>query len=222
MARNQSQGGSRGKRSPTDKPAGRQRSTTEKKLAAGPDTAPVGSDPDAAKSFGGKNDFGARVDHTVERNYVSANTKASDPGHAQPYAGDGDGGRTAGAGGNATGVGASSGGDIDTDVVGIGGAGLAQSAPDPQRPPGPEDSDGSSREFASGPPARGEKGPKYGKIEGTTHQSEGDIESEASGRGASAVNAAPRGDPDRIDDSFVGEISEGEAAGDDNPNGSRD
>src|SRR5687768_2708278 len=111
MARNQSQGGSRGKRSPTDKPAGRQRSATEKKLAAGPDVAPVGSNPDAAKSFGGKNDFGARVDHTVERDYVSANTKASDPGHAQPHAGETAGDRTAGVGGNATGEGASSGGD---------------------------------------------------------------------------------------------------------------
>jgi len=179
----------------------------------GPDTGPVGSDPQAAKEFGGKNDFGARVDDTTERNYVAANTRASDPGRAQPHAGE-DTSRTAGAGGNATGEGASSAGDIDTDFVGLGGAGLSQSGPDRDAKPGPDDSDGTSREFASGPPAKGESDPTGGRIAGTTVQREGDIETDAAGRGASAVSRPASGG---IDDSFAGEISEGEASGDDNP-----
>ena len=71
-----------------------------------------------------------------------------------------------------------------------------------------------TREFASGPPATGKRGKKYNKIEGSTvDHSGGDIETTAEGRGASAVNSKPRGD---VDDSFTGEISEGEAAGQDN------
>jgi hypothetical protein len=171
----------------------------------------VGSDPQAAKSVGGAQDLGARQDDVIERQYTSANTKAADRGATQPHAGEFAGeGRMAGAGGVASGPGASSGGDLDTDFVGVaGGSGLAQAPP--RGVPGPDDSDGTVREFASGPPTQNEKGPKAGKVEGSTVDREGDIETLAEGRGASAVSRSPRG----VDDSFRGEVSEGEASGQD-------
>src|SRR3954471_20376600 len=102
MARKQAQGGSRGRKGPSEKPKGK-----------------VGSNPAAADGIGGKRDFGVPESDTIERSYTSANTRASDPGAAQPHAGE-DGGRVAGVGGNASGRGASSGGDIDTDIIGVG------------------------------------------------------------------------------------------------------
>ena len=118
MARNQAQGGSRGRKGPREKPKGK-----------------VGSNPAAAGKIGGKGDFGVHESDTVERSYTSANTRASDRGAAQPHAGE-DEGRVAGVGGNASGPGASSGGDIDTDIVGVGtgGSGISQSPP--SAPPG--------------------------------------------------------------------------------------
>jgi hypothetical protein len=204
MAREQSQGGK-----PHGAPLTQPTPTEENQ------TGKVGSDPNAAKAFGGERDFGAKADDVIERSYTSANTKASDPGAAQPHAGEGDGGsRTAGVGGTDAGVGSSSGGDLDTDFVGVaGGSGLASSAP--RGVPGPDDSDGTSREFASGPPTQNFKGAKAGKVEGSTVDPEGDIETTAEGRGASAVSRPARGDPDQLDDSFAGEISEGEASGQD-------
>jgi hypothetical protein len=195
-ARKQAQGGNRGQKGSSAKPKPARVSKRTKQESG---------------------DFGVRADKTTERNYVSANTKAADPGAAHPHAGENDE-RTSGVGSNATGVGSGSGGDLDTDVVGLDGRGLAQSGPidrgddDSVRP---DDSDGTSREFASGPPATGKRGKKYQKVEGSTiDHSGGDIETTAEGRGASAVNRKPRGD---MDDSFVGEISEGEASGQDNP-----
>jgi hypothetical protein len=222
MARDQAQGGSRGSKGESEKPHGaplteptpNQQAQADEPASAA-DAGKVGSDPGAAKSFGGGRDFGARADDVRERSYTSANTKASDPGAAQPHAGEGGGGaRTAGVGGSDAGVGSSSGGDIDTDFVGVaGGSGLAQAGP--RGVPGPDDSDGTSREFASGPPTQNFKGAKAGKVEGSTVDGEGDIETTAEGRGASAVSRPPRGDPDQVDDSFVGEVSEGEASGQD-------
>ncbi len=77
-----------------------------------------GSNPEDATKIGGKGDFGVPESDVVGRTYTSRNTKASDPGAAQPRSGE-DGTRTSGAGGVAGGVGSSSGGDIDTDVVGF-------------------------------------------------------------------------------------------------------
>jgi hypothetical protein len=197
MARQQSQGGNRGKKGSSTKPAGK-----------------VGSDSAAAKAVGGKGDFGASEKDTVERSYTSANTRASDRGAAQPHAGD-DENRVSGVGGNASGVGASSGGDIDTDIIGVGtGATLSQRpAGDP---PGPDDTDGSARAFASGAPTKNKKGKKAGKVEGDVmDHTGGDIESTAEGRGAAAASRPPRPDPDQLDDSFAGEVSGDEAAGQD-------
>jgi hypothetical protein len=204
MAQHQSQGGSRGAKGGADKPHGAPltRPTPDQNAQADDAAGKVGSDPGAAKSFAGERDFGARADDVRERSYTSANTKASDRGAAQPHAGEGSGGtRTAGAGGTDAGVGSSSGGDIDTDFVGVAGSsGLAQAAP--RGTEGADDSDGTSREFASGPPTQNFKGAKAGRVEGSTVDAEGDIESLAEGRGASAVSRPLRGDPDQVGTGF--------------------
>jgi hypothetical protein len=108
---------------------------------------------------GGKGDFGVPVGNEKSREvrYTSRNTKAADRGAAQPRSGEGGGARETGAGSHASGPGAGSGGDLDTDFTGVSGSGLAASG-NFRRPPGPDDSDGSSREFASGPPATGKRG----------------------------------------------------------------
>ena len=73
-----------------------------------------------------------------------------------------------------------------------------------------------ARDFASGPPTRNKKGPKAGRVEGdTVDHSGGDIETTAEGRGAAAVSRGPRPDPDEMDDSFAGEVSQDEASGQD-------
>ena len=198
MARNQAQGGSRGKKGPSRKPQGK-----------------VGSDSAAAKAAGGRGDFGVPESDTRGREYTSANTRASDRGAAQPHAGA-DQGRVAGAGGNASGPGSSSGGDLDTDIVGVGTGGSGVAASGPRGTSGPDDSDGSVREFASGPPTKNKKGKKYAKVEGDAlDHGGGDIETTAEGRGADAASRPSRGDPDDLDDSFRGEVSTGEASGQD-------
>lgn len=198
MAKQQSQGGNRGRKGPAKKPAGK-----------------VGSDSKAAQALGGQGDFGVHENDTRGREYTSANTRASDPGAAQPHAGEGEN-RVSGVGGNASGVGASSGGDLDTDFIGVGtgGSGIAQKPAN--EPPGPDDSTGTARDFGSGAPTKNTKGPKAGKVIGDAmDHSGGDIESTAEGRGAAAVSRPSRGDPDQLDDSFAGEVSQDEAAGQD-------
>jgi hypothetical protein len=198
MARKQEQGGSRGRKGPSRKPKGK-----------------VGSDSAAAQSVGGEGDFGVHEEDTRGRQYTSANTRASDPGAAQPHAGENEG-RVAGVGGTGTGAGESSGGDLDTDIIGVGtgGSGVAQKGGG--EPPGPDDATGTARDFASGPPTQNKKGPKAGRVEGdAVDHGGGDIETTAEGRGAGAVSQPPRPDPDQMDDSFVGEVSDDEAAGQD-------
>jgi hypothetical protein len=228
MARKQAQGGSRGQKGSSEKPKGKvgsesdaakamgqpARDESDKKASGGK----VGSEPSAAKQVGGRGDFGVAEGDTIGRAYTSANTRASDPGAATPHAGE-DESRTAGVGGNDSGVGASSGGDLDTDIIGVGTGGSGVAASGPRGTSGPDDSDGSAREFASGAPTQNKKGKNAGKVVGgdTIDHTGGDIETTADGRGADAASRAPRGDPDRLDDSFVGEVSGGEAAGQDNP-----
>src|SRR3954454_24005018 len=92
----------------------------------------VGSDPKAARQIGGKRDFGVPEAGSVrDRQYVSEEIKANDPGRAPEHSGN-TGNRVTGAGGNASGVGSSSGGDVDTDLIGVGtgGTGIAQDGPD--------------------------------------------------------------------------------------------
>jgi hypothetical protein len=200
MARQQSQGGNRGRKGPPRKAQGKE--------------GKVGSDPNAAKSFGGEADFGARESDTVERNYTSANTRASDPGAAHPHAGENED-RTSGVGGNNSGPGSGSGGDLSPDIVGVGTGGSGIASSPAGAPPGPDDATGTARDFASGPPTKNKKGPHAGKVIGSTVDREGDEDTLRPGRGANAVSRPPRPDPDNLDDSFASEISSDEAGGQD-------
>src|SRR5690242_5138887 len=103
------QGGSGTSRSPRRN----QRSSSK------PGAGAVGSDPNAARSVGGKGDFGVpETGRERDRQYVSQETKSQDPGGIPAHSGVDD--RVTGVGGNSSGVGSSSGGDIDTDIVGVG------------------------------------------------------------------------------------------------------
>jgi len=195
----------------------------------------VGSSRRAARSVGGKNDFGVSAGeetHRQERLYVSAETKHSDPGGRQPRSSTLMGNRVAGAGGPDAGPGSNSGGDIDTDIIGVGtgGSGVAQSGPD--RTEGADISTDPVNEFASGPPAkrqgdplaeraesrrRGRRGGKAGREilpnDAIIDRSGGgDATTTGDGQGAAAAT-----NPNvRDDDAFAGEISLDEAGGADN------
>jgi hypothetical protein len=124
--------------------------------------------------------------------------------------------RDHGAGARATGPGSGSGGDVDTDFVGVGtgGSGIATSGVI-GRPPGPDDSDGSSDEFAAGGHAEGRNQTGVGKVggvkrvAGTTHSADLDASTSGDAQGGDAATN-PRA---RADDAFAGEISTGEAQG---------
>ena len=179
-----------------------------------------GSESNEAKDVGGKADFGvpAGAGPSRERDYVNENTKRSDPGAAQPMDWEHDGRRDHGAGSPDSGPGSGSGGDVDTDFVGVGtgGSGIAASG-EIGRPPGPDDSDGTSNEFAAGRPAQGRNQTGVGKVGGDkrvegTLVSGGLDQHTNDGEGADdATNPQARGD-----DSFAAEISSGEARGEDN------
>ena len=179
-----------------------------------------GSESAEAKNVGGKGDFGAPVGAGPSRDcdYVNENTKRSDPGATQPMDWEHDGKRDHGVGAADSGPGSASAGDVDPDFVGVGtgGSGIATSGTI-GRPPGPDDSDGTSNEFAAGGPAQGRNQTDVGKI-GGTKRVDGDVQMRGQdqhtndGEGADdATNAPARGD-----DSFVAEVSSGEARGDDN------
>jgi len=123
----------------------------------------VGSSRGAARKTGGKTDFGipaarSNTDYARrESRQTKFNPTTSHPNDPRQDLGATQQARVSGVGKPAAGPGGSSGGDIDSDVIGVGsGAGLAQSAPDPSSVSEAQWSDGSSNEFASGPPARGE------------------------------------------------------------------
>ena len=179
-----------------------------------------GSQAADAKNVTSPGDFGVPVGAgpSLERDYVSENTKASDPGNAQPRSSEFEGRRTSGAGSNYNGDGSGSGGDLDTDVIGVGtGSGL--SAAGPGEGTGPDDSDGSSDEFASGGHAQGRNQSGVGKIGGggrvrggSTVSRDLDLTTGADGQTSDNVN-----NPARDDDSFAGEVTLGEAEGEDQP-----
>src|SRR5689334_15005190 len=88
----------------------------------------VGEDVEAAKKFGGKQDFGAPESDRIGREYASRAARAQDKG-GTPGRATGDGQRVEGVGANASGPGSGSGGDIDLDIIGVGtgGSGVATS-----------------------------------------------------------------------------------------------
>lgn len=184
-----------------------------------------GSEPQRASEVGSEGDFGVPVGAgpSRDRDYVNENTKRSDPGATQPFDWEHDGKRDHGAGARDSGPGSGSAGDLDPDLIGFGtGGGVAASPAD--EAPGPDDSDGTSNEFASPLPpgapgvvvepasGKGQSGPRR-PIRGSVVQGTTDIQTGPEGQGSdAATNPAARGD-----DSFAGEISSGEAQGDDLP-----
>ena len=161
---------------------------------------------DDAKAVGGKGDFGVPESNVIERTYTSTNTKRSDRGGATARAGS-DESRTSGVGGRESGPGSSSGGDLDPDVIGLGtGAGIAASGKI-HEPAGPDDATGTSRDFASGPPARGShQSAAEHPIRGSTVQYPD--ETTTAPQGADAASHA-----EGEDDAFAGEVSSDEASG---------
>jgi hypothetical protein len=209
--------------------------TKQQKPDANASLKPGSSAQDAHK-VGGKGDFGAPegglTGRTAERDYVSRNTKVSDPGTANAWDFEHDGVRDHGAGGRDTGPGSASGGDIHPDIVGVGtgGSGVSLSG-NVGRPPGPDDSDGSSDEFASGGHAQGRNqtltGDKVGGSKrvtgGSTVARDTDASTGGDAQGAAAVTNPIheaggdfRHSPnDAYGDAFASEISLGEASGQD-------
>ena len=176
-----------------------------------------GSEAASAKDVKAEGDFGVPVGSgtTRQREYVSENTKMADPGAAKPFSHEFDGRRTAGAGARFEGDGSGSEGDLDPDVIGFGGGtGIAASGPGAES--GPDDSDGTSNEMASGAPAQGRNQTGVHRVGGNrqvegTVFSDADVSAGADHQGAdAATNPLARGD-----DSFAAEVSTGEASGND-------
>jgi hypothetical protein len=186
----------------TRKASGRNGNTTPQSTAK---TTHPGSSVEDARAVGGKGDFGVREDNVAERTYTSENTKRSDPGGAPARSGSDDS-RTSGVGGNESGAGSSSGGDLDTDIVGVGtGIGVAASGKI-HEPPGPDDATGTSRDFASGPPAAGANEDQVRHlVHGSTVQA---YDETTAPQGADASSQSDLGD-----DAAAGEVSNDEASG---------
>ncbi|CAN5363743.1 hypothetical protein BH09PLA1_BH09PLA1_05160 [soil metagenome] len=197
---------------------------------------PVGSDANAAKSFGGKGDFGVpETGHERERQYVSQETKSQDPGGIPAHAGS-NASRVTGVGGNESGIGSSSGGDVDTDIVGVGagGATVSQSGPDIGRRARTDGADMVRADRADGDQpdqaardkrGRGAKQPNSstGKHSGANNpgafvdRTGGDITSTGGGEGSAAATNPLISEGD----AFAGEVSLDDASGADNSRSDR-
>jgi hypothetical protein len=171
----------------------------------------VGSDRRAAQHFADSSDFGVpardagRLPGTAEEaKYQPQGDHISDP--RAPRSGSG-GTRESGVGGRDSGAGSSSGGDVDTDILGVGtdGLSLASGGPD-------ERSTGADMTQAGTPQHIAHPHNPTELIRGSTvNRSGGDVSTTGSGMGAGGLTDADPGD-----DAAAGEISQGEAAGDDN------
>ncbi len=158
-------------------------------------TGKVGSNPRAATQFAERTDFGI-----PEQDAIQPDTRAATANRTRldvpPRSGE-DGDRTSGVGGSEAGPGSSSGGDLDPEFVGLDGkGGLAQSVPT-RVTGGPASSTGTSAEFASGPPARGDN-PRRDRenIQGSTVDRGGGDESTSGG-------SPDQGGADDIQDDFT-------------------
>lgn len=183
-----------------------------KKNRKGKSSGKVGSDPEAIHDFGGKGDFGVAATPGKDRDYVARNTKASDPGATQPRSAEHEGVRTHGAGGTVSGEGSSSGGDLDTDIIGVGTGGSGFATPTDYVPRA-DDTDGSSDEMGSGR-SRGDNQDSVGNVGGPrpVHRTmpRANLDETAPGAGSDSATSQASGD-----DAFVGEVSSGEARGED-------
>jgi hypothetical protein len=122
----------------------------------------VGSDPKAAENFAEKQDFGipsedAAPDMTVEdRDYPGR------PAGSKKTRSGASGRRTVGVGSTEGPDGKGSGGEVNTDIIGLDGSGGGVASDgEIGNTTGPDNTDGSSNEFASGPPAKGEHRGRY-------------------------------------------------------------
>jgi hypothetical protein len=171
----------------------------------------VGSDRSAAAHFAEAGDFGIpaaeAAKHTEaadEAKYQPAGDHHADP--RPPRSGE-QGDRDSGVGGLDSGPGSSSGGDLDTDLVGVGthGSGMSIAGPD-ARKGGPDMIRSGSQPHKSHAHV-----PKTQTRGTTVNQSDADFTTIGNGTGASTVTPFETGD-----DAAAGEISQGEALGDDN------
>jgi hypothetical protein len=133
----------------------------------------VGGSKQAARKFGGKNDFGIPAkEATVANDDPYGRVKGPEKGTGPTRSGA-QGRRTTGVGAPTGPAGAGRGGDLDPDIIGVGGTGgVARDGPD--RTQGPDITEGGSGTFASGPPAKGDNQPPKGqhggsvRVQGTT------------------------------------------------------
>ncbi len=114
----------------------------------------VGGSKEAARKFGGKHDFGIPAEEaTAENDFPHGRAKGPQKGTGPTRSGA-QGRRTSGVGAPLGPAGSGSGGDLDPDIVGVGGTGgVAREGPDRTR--GADITTGGSQTFASGPPAQG-------------------------------------------------------------------
>ncbi|HWB53661.1 MAG TPA: hypothetical protein VG722_05690 [Tepidisphaeraceae bacterium] len=165
-----------------------------------------GSSETDAKKVGGEGDFGVPESDRHERDYTSANTEQSDPGHAHPHSGSMS--RETGVGGNASGPGSSSGGDLSPDFAGVGtDGGMSQNGPDKNYHGGPDEA-----QQTSTPPHKPKAAPRQnlnqpGEQQSTVLRSPDKTTSNPEGADAATNPEA------RQDDSFAGEVSSDEASG---------
>lgn len=135
--------------------------------------AKVGSDPEAAKAFGGQADFGIPAGRATAP--ADGRGKGPDPGTGFSRSGS-RGVRTSGVGAPVGTDGSGSGGDLDPDVIGLDGRGGVANNPREHKMEGPDITDGSRDPFASGPPAEGKPAPRSqgGRVFDTVDHSGGD------------------------------------------------
>ena len=170
-----------------------------------------GSSAADAAALSGKSDFGIHERDVAERTYTSENTKAADHGSTQANSYEHTGNRQSGAGARDSGPGSASAGDIDTDFVGLGGVGLSSNI-DKQAPHDASDTDGSSRNAASGAPSNGERPADVGAV-GGVHEQVNVVKADVEGNSDAGADAISHSDEADIDNSFRGEVSSAEASG---------
>jgi len=124
-------------------------------------TKKVGSDPNAAENFAEKHDFGIPSEDAAPDMTVEDRDFPGRPAGSKGTRSGASGKRTVGVGSTEGPDGKGSGGEVDSDYIGLGSSGGVSSDGELGKPAGPDDSDGSSNEFASGPPAKGEHKSRY-------------------------------------------------------------
>ncbi len=182
------------------------------------DNAKVGGGREERDKIGGKGDFGIPADQAIDRALRQDDEYAARPAGSR-MTGRGDTARQHGVGAQGGGVGKGSGGDVDTDLIGVGTPGGGSVTGDTEYTPGPDDADNgttnpstSGRRYDEHYPAQvgGDHRVKGGD---TLDHGGGDASTSGGSQGASSVQGSQE---DQLDNAAAGEISQGEAQGDDN------